>query len=54
MIFASIDGNATASRNFVIKSSITIIYLLSKVLTDNDPMQYDEAGYQGPNSRSLW
>ena len=54
MIFASIDGNATASRNFVIKSSITIIYLLSSVMTGNDPIQYAEAGSQGPNSRSLW
>ena len=58
MIFASNDGNATASRNFVIKSSITIIYLLSCVMTGNDPMEYAEAGSQGPNigfysSRSL-
>ena len=46
MMFASIDGNATASKNFVNKSSI---YLLSSVTTGNGPMQYTEAGFQGPS-----
>ena len=54
MIFPSIDGKATASRNFVIKSAITIIYLLSSVVTGHDPIQYAEAGSQGPKGRSLW
>ena len=57
MILASIDKNATDSRNFVNKSPITAIYLLPSVVTG--PIQYAATGCQGPDfgigcSRALW
>ena len=59
MIFASIDENATDSKNFVNKSPITTIYILPSVVTCNGPIQYAVTGYQSPDigigsSRTLW
>ena len=59
MIFASIDKNATDSRNFVNKSPITTVYLLPSIVTGNGPIQHAAAGCQGPDigigsSRASW